>query len=86
MRYDHESASSCRQLMIYQVKYRGNAIEHKDKAQDIADFIVGYRPEATARNMENDVSLHCVSGLVYCRSRGAVSGIIYPQIIANPGH
>ncbi|RXK36199.1 hypothetical protein M231_06543 [Tremella mesenterica] len=87
--YEVSSSREANRAQI-QVRYRGNVIEHQDKALEIADFISSHRAEAMQRNREKGVTLPCASGLVYCRSRIAcedvVRTLVKKGITARPFH
>lgn len=72
---NHRSIRST--ALKWQIRYQG-PLSSESRIINLANFINGFKPEALKRNMGNGVASETVTGLVYCRSRGAVSPMSSP--------
>ncbi|WVQ78189.1 hypothetical protein IAT38_000272 [Cryptococcus sp. DSM 104549] len=64
-----------RRNLFYEVRYQGRGCideedpqPQKSTTDDIADFLITFRPQAMKRNEENGIIRPCVTGIIYCRT------------------
>ncbi|ODN84815.1 hypothetical protein L202_00683 [Cryptococcus amylolentus CBS 6039] len=67
-----------RRNLFYEVRYQGRGYyddedrePQKSTTDDMADFLLKYRPQAIKRNKAKGINRPCVTGIVYCRTTAA---------------